>query len=106
MTALNETPWGQIVPQVIALAETDEQARDLINNWMKDRSTNVEAVFTAAEVRGELKKHAPVDQMIEMAIAVPYFRKFIAGLPLDQAWLDTHVDLICQLATDRNLERS
>ena len=33
-----------------------------------------------------------------MAIAVPYFRKLIAGLPLDEAWLKTHVDLICRLA--------
>ena len=26
------------------------------------------------------------------SIAVPYFRKFIAGLPLDEEWLNSHVD--------------
>lgn len=105
VTALNDSPWGQIVPQAIAIAATDDQVRGLINNWMKDRSASVKAVFAAAEARGELRKNAPVQQMIEMAIAVPYFRKLIAGLPLDQEWLDTHVDLICQLATDRDHER-
>lgn len=99
LTALNETPWGQIAPQVIAAAATDEQARLVITDFMRDRISSVEAVFAAAEARGELRENAPVRQLIEMAIAVPYFRKLIAGLPLDHAWLDSHVDMICRLAT-------
>ncbi len=99
MTALNETPWGQVAPQVIAAAATDDQARSLINNWIKDRSADVEAVFDAARARGELCETASVPQMIEMVIAVPYFRKLVAGMPLDHEWLDRHVDLICRLAT-------
>ena len=102
MTALNETPWGKIVPQVIAVAATDDQARSLINTWMVDRSASVEAVFAAAEARGELRKNAPVQQLIEMAIAIPYFRKLIAGSPLDHEWLDAHVEMICQLASAKN----
>lgn len=100
LTALNETPWGQIAPQVIAAAATDRQARKVINSFMKDRYKNVGDVFSAAQARGELKTEMPVDHLIEMAIAVPYFRKFVAGLPLDHEWLDTHVDLICQLAVE------
>lgn len=98
LTALNETPWGQIAPQVIAAAATDRQARKVINNFMKDRYKNVGDVFSAAQTRGELNPDMPVEHMIEMAIAVPYFRKFVAGLPLDHEWLDTHVDLICHMA--------
>ncbi len=98
-TALNETAWGQVAPQVIAAAATDEQARAVIESFMKDRIASLEAVFRAARERGELREGAPERQLIEMAIAVPYFRKLIAGLPLDQEWLDAHVDLICRLAT-------
>jgi len=98
VTALNETPWGQIAPQVIAAAATDTEARKVINDFMRDRIGNVEAVFLAAEARGELQPDAPVRHLVEMAIAVPYFRKLIAGLPLDQDWLDAHVELICRLA--------
>ena len=98
-TALNETPWGQVAPQVIAVAATDDQARSVIEGFMKDRMAGMEDVFAAAAERGELRANAPVKQLIEMAIAVPYFRKLIAGLPLDQEWLDAHVDLICSLAT-------
>lgn len=98
-TALNETPWGQVAPQVIAAAATDAQARTVIEGFMKDRMAGMEDVFAAAKERGELREGAPVRQLIEMAIAVPYFRKLIAGLPLDQEWLDAHVDLICRLAT-------
>ena len=100
MTALNDTPWGKIAPQVIALAATDEQTRDLMNKWIEDRSKDVESVLVAAEARGELRENAPIQQMVEMAIAVPYFRKLVAGLKLDQEWLDAHVDLICSLATE------
>lgn len=98
MTALNETPWGQIAPQVIAAAATDDEARTLINDFMKDRIANVEAVFAAAEARGELPSGLPIRHLVEIAIAVPYFRKFILGASLDEDWLDSHVELICRLA--------
>ena len=98
MSALNETPWGQIAPQVIAAAATDQQARSVINDFMKERIASVEAIFAAAEARGELPPGAPVRYLVEMAIAVPYFRKLIAGLPLDHEWLEAHVELICRLA--------
>ena len=100
MSALNETPWGQIAPQVIAAAATDQQARSVINDFMKERIASVEAIFAAAEARGELPPGAPVRYLVEMAIAVPYFRKLIAGLPLDHEWLEAHVELICRLAKE------
>ncbi|MDB4223407.1 TetR/AcrR family transcriptional regulator [Granulosicoccus sp.] len=98
MDALNETPWGQVAPQVIAAAATDNEARTLINDFMKERISYVESVFAAAEARGELSPDAPVRDLVEMFIAVPYFRKFIAGLPLDQQWRNSHVELICRMA--------
>jgi AcrR family transcriptional regulator len=101
MTALNDTPWGKIAPQVIAMAATDEQARSLLSKWIEDRSGRVEAVFDAAKARGELREGAPVQQLVEMAIAIPYFRKLVAGLPLDHEWLEVHVDLICSLAVEQ-----
>ena len=100
MAALNDTPWGKIAPQVIAMAATDEQARSLLSKWIEDRSGRVEAVFDAAIARDELREGAPVQQLVEMAIAIPYFRKLVAGQPLDQEWLDAHVDMICGLATE------
>ena len=100
MTALNDTPWGKIAPQVIAMAATEEQTRSLMSKWIEDRSGDVESVFDAAKTRGELREGAPIQQLVEMAIAIPYFRKLVAGLPLDHEWLDTHVDLICSLATE------
>ena len=98
MAALNETPWGQIAPQVISAAATDQEARSVINDFMSERIATVEAVFAAAEARGELRQGVPVRQLVEIAIAVPYFRKLIAGLPLNHEWLDSHVDRVCRLA--------
>ncbi len=100
LTALNETPWGQVAPQVVAAAATDEQARAVMNAFMKDRFQNVNEAFEAAKSRGEVAEDVEVLPLIEMAIAVPYFRKLIAGLPLDHEWLENHVDLICRLATE------
>jgi len=98
MAALNETPWGQIAPQVISAAATDQEARAVIDDFMTERIAGVEAVFAAAEARGEIMPNAPTRQIVEMAIAVAYFRKLIAGLPLNHEWLDSYVDMICSLA--------
>ena len=98
-SALNDTPWGQVAPQVVAAAATDREARAVIDGFMADRIANVEAVFEAARDRGELNPDIPIRQLVEMAIAVPYFRKLIAGLPLDDDWLEAHVALICRFAT-------
>jgi len=100
MTALNDTPWGKIAPQVIAIAATEEQTRGLMSKWIEDRSGDVEAVFDAAKARGEVRDGAPIQQLAEMAIAIPYFRKLVATRPLDHEWLDNHVDMICSLATE------
>ena len=100
MAALNETPWGKVAPQVIAIAATDDQTRALMGKWIKDRSGDFESVFNAAETRGEIKEGAPIQQLIEMAMAIPYFRKLVAGADLDQEWLDRHVDVICRLAME------
>ena len=102
VNALNEMPWGHIAPQVISAAATDDGARDVITQFMKERRATVRAVFATADARGELAPAAAVEYLIQMAILVPYFRKLIAGLPIDHDWLDTHVDHICRLAQGRD----
>lgn len=98
MGALNETPWGRVAPQVIAAAAHDEEARLVITEFMKDRFSSVEKIFDAAKERGEIPPDAPVRQLIELAIAVPYFRKLVLHQPLNEAWLGSHVDMIVRLA--------
>lgn len=97
-SAPNDTPWAKIAPQVIAAAAADTDARNVINELMRERIAWVESIFAATEARGGLKSDAPVRNLVEMAIAVPYFRKFIAGLPLNQDWLESHVSFICRAA--------
>ncbi|MEM8539530.1 MAG: TetR-like C-terminal domain-containing protein [Pseudomonadota bacterium] len=100
MSALNETAWEQVAPQVIAAASTEAEIKLVINDLMQDRMVWVESIFEAARARGELRAGAPVHHLIETAIAVPYFRKFIAGLPVDQEWMDSHVDFMCAMAEE------
>ncbi len=98
VSALTETPWGQIAPQVIAAASTDAKARLVIGEFMEDRIKSVTAIFKAADHRGELRPNSDVRSLVEMAIAGPYFRMLVLGEPLDKEWLGNHVDLICRLA--------
>ena len=100
--ALNETPWGKVAPQVIASAATEEEARLVIMEFMKNRFSNVEAIFEAAKGRGELPSSFDARPLIEMAIAGPYFRKLILSEKLDSKWLKGHVDRICSLAVSQN----
>ena len=101
MGALNETPWGRVAPQVIAAAATDEDARLVITEFMKDRFAGVEKVFDAAKARGELPSDMDVNPLIEMSVAVPYFRKLVLNDVLDESWLGGHVDMIVCLAQAR-----
>lgn len=98
VTALNDTPWGQIAPQVIAAAAVDDEARTVINGFMSERIASVRAVFEAAERRGELTGGTEISYLVDLAISAPYFRKLIAGLSVDERWLEDHVDVICRLA--------
>lgn len=98
MSALNNTSWSNVVPQIIASAATDKETKTVINTFMKERRSDVRNVFIAAEKRGELMPDAPIEDLVNMAIAVPYFRKYIAGLPLNPEWLESHVDTLCSMA--------
>lgn len=99
---LNDTGWGKIAAQIIGMAATEDQTRDLLRAWINDRSADVTAVFEAARSRGELQPDAPVEQLVEMAISIPYFRKLVSGRPLEQEWLESHVDAICTLAAKQS----
>ena len=98
VTALEETPWGRIAPQVVAAAETDERARIVMRTFMNDRFKVVRGVFEDAKARGEIAEDTDLEPLIELTVAVPYFRKLIAKTPLDEDWLDNHVALICSIA--------
>ena len=98
-TALTETRWGKIAPQVIAAASSDDRAKRLINAFVLARYKVVRGVFEAARSRGELSKAADKESLIELTVAAPYFRMLVARQPLDDEWLDRHVEQILRLAT-------
>ncbi|WP_299775091.1 TetR/AcrR family transcriptional regulator [uncultured Tateyamaria sp.] len=98
LIALNETPWGQVAPQIIASAATDDEANRVLTDFIGDRLTGVEEVFQAAVKRGEIPASAPIADLAILAVSAPYFRKMIAGLEIDVTWLDTHVTHLCTLA--------
>ena len=55
----------------------------------------------------EKRKKQEMDEeqkMIEMAIAIPYFRKLMSGQPLDEEWLKTHIDAVCSLGTKQTFD--
>lgn len=97
---LNDTAWGTVAPQIIGMAATEDQTRKLLSRWIEDRSADVIAVFEAALERGEIEPGAPIGQLAEMAIAIPYFRKLVAGHGLSAEWLDEHINMICGLAAN------
>ncbi len=98
VTALNETPWAKIAPQIIASATMDEEAQILLNELMGERIAFVENTFIAAQARNEIVSGAPIRQLVEMMISVPYFRKLILGATLDKGWMESHIEMICSLA--------
>lgn len=95
---LNETAWGQIVPQMVAAAATDEETSRIMKEVVEDRMYHVGTAFEAARDRGEIPGHAPIKDLVEIAVSVPYFRTLVVKRPLDADWLATHVEMVCTLA--------
>ena len=98
ISALNQTPWGKIAPQVIGTAAVDRETSALLHEWVQERRGRIRRVLELAVERGEIRESAPIEELIDIAISVPYFRKCMSGMPIDQAWLDGHIDLLWKLA--------
>jgi AcrR family transcriptional regulator len=90
-----ESPLG---PAVLAAGiELQSGAGDYPRAYFDRRMEQLAPMFDAAISRGELTPSVDAEALFSFAAGPIYFRKFIAGRPVEDAFIDQIVASVCQL---------
>ena len=87
-------PLGPALVEVAAILQSGVAPGQTERFW-ESRRQLLAPMFDAAISRGELPADIDRDELFAMAAGPIYFRKFIAGLPIDENWVTKAVDLVC-----------
>ena len=96
-SAIQNTEWGKIVPQLIAAAAVNHGSADLLHGFVQDRLEIAEQIILAARARGELNTDMISENFLILVIAPVYYRFLLAGLPIDDGWIEDHVNSMAPL---------
>jgi AcrR family transcriptional regulator len=93
---LLETPIG---PALLTFAAElrKRSGTDYSRTFFDRRMAHFGPMFDAAVERGELARNVDRETLFSFAAGPMYFRMFIAGRPLDDAFIDTIVASVCWL---------
>lgn len=93
--ALDNTDWGFVAPQLIAAAAIDLDMKKLLQEFVSQRLKNSEPIVAAAIQSGELDHNTNPRDFLILAVSPVFYRKLMAGLPLDTDWVKGHVESLC-----------
>ena len=96
-SAIQNTEWGKIVPQLIAVAAVNQGSADLLHGFVQERLKIAEQIILAAHERGEFNTDITPENFLILIIAPVYYRFLLAGLPIDYGWVEDHVNSVAPL---------
>jgi AcrR family transcriptional regulator len=96
---LGSPTGGPLLMSLMAEARRDPKMAALQERFTTARFSRLRSILTEAAHRGDLPAGVDVDQMGEDIIAPVFFRAFIRKSPLNQEWVESHVDRL--IATHR-----
>ena len=88
------SPLGPALVEVAAMLQSGVAPGQTDRFW-ESRQRQLAPMFDAAIARGELSADIDPDEVFAMAAGPIYFRKFIAGQPIDEQWVCKVVDQVC-----------
>lgn len=91
-----DSPIGPAVLGMAARMHSDPNA-DFPRDYFDGRMAQLEPMFEAAIARGDLSADVDREEIFTFAAGPLWFRKFIAGRPLDDAFVDGIVENVCWL---------
>lgn len=89
---LGAATGGPVLMSLIAEAGRDPQMAALHERFTAARFGRLRSILEDASERGDLPPDVDVDQMTEDLVAPLFFRAFIRHLPLDQEFVERHID--------------
>ncbi|MBL4645493.1 MAG: TetR/AcrR family transcriptional regulator C-terminal ligand-binding domain-containing protein [Rhizobiales bacterium] len=96
-SAIEKTEWGQVVPQLIAVAAVNSGSAKVLHRFVQDRLDVAEQIIVAARARGEYNTDITSENFMILVVAPVYYRFLLAGLPIDDDWIADHVNSVIPL---------
>lgn len=88
------SPLGPALVEFAAMLQSGVAPGQTERFW-ESRRQKLAPMFDAGIARGELPAEVDLDEVFAMAAGPIYFRKFIAGQPIDEQWVRRVVDQVC-----------
>ena len=96
-SAIQNTAWGEIVPQLIAAAAVNQGSADLLHGFVQDRLEIAKHIILEARARGEFNTDMTSENFLILVMAPVYYRFLLAGFPIDDDWIVDHINSVAPL---------
>lgn len=83
--------WSCVVPSLISASLHDESLGDLMSSFGEARRREARTIFERAADRGEITRPAEIDSALERFIGPFFYRRMMARMPIDDAFVDRQV---------------
>jgi AcrR family transcriptional regulator len=84
--ALSSTRWAALMPSLIDAAERDPEFAEVHRRFAMTRATPLDEVISRALERGELPADIDVGLLGDLLSGPVFYRRLVAGQPLDHAY--------------------
>ena len=93
---------GSVAASIILESRRDPALDELREQLVTQRMYDVERIIDDAMVRGELRDDTDSDAMATDLAAQIFLRALVLRAPIDQIWIEEHVDRVLRLHRDRS----
>jgi AcrR family transcriptional regulator len=95
LAALYRGPTGRFVREMIGSSQSDPEMRKaFVEGFLTPRRKAAHESFRRALAAGEFRPGLDPDTAIDALYAPIYYRLLVSGAPIDEAFLDRHIDLV------------
>ena len=97
--SLESSEWAKALPSLIGAAHHDDALSGAQARFSEVRRELTSAIFARAAERGELMPGVDGHYLAELFAAPMFFRFLMSRQPLDEAFLQRHIDTLVAVAT-------
>lgn len=88
------SPWGQVLPSVVAAAHVEPEIRLRVDRQAATRVDALRAVLARASQRHVLGQAVDIDLLLDQLIGPLYYRSLVRDVDTDSDWVVEHVSSV------------
>jgi AcrR family transcriptional regulator len=91
VVALTRTPFGRALPAMLSATAAHPELHEVRLEFLASRRAPAVAAVRRALERGEIRPDARPDEVVDLLSGPVFYRVFVRGEPVGDAWIDGHV---------------